>query len=148
MTIISESAAQTKSLGKKFSDILEKQDIILLEGELGGGKTTFAKGLCQGLGYGGEVLSPSFTLVRRYEAGKIIIFHMDFYRLKKKNFSSIDIEEYLYNPRGIALIEWGKKAESYLNKYLIINFSFLGIKKRKLLVSQKGYGKDKLKNSL
>ncbi|MCF7869617.1 MAG: tRNA (adenosine(37)-N6)-threonylcarbamoyltransferase complex ATPase subunit type 1 TsaE [Candidatus Omnitrophica bacterium] len=146
MIITSKSTFQTRSLGKDFSTILKKRDIVLLEGQLGGGKTTFVKGLAKGLGYKGEVLSPSYTLVRRYKINKIVINHIDLYRLDKKSLSSIDMEEYLYNENSISIVEWGQKLKPYLDKYLIIKFSFLNMEKRKLVISQKGHNKNKLKN--
>lgn len=146
MTIVSESDRQTRSLGVKFSKLLEKEDIVLLEGGLGGGKTTFSKGVAKGLGYKKEVLSPSFTLVRSYKIDKMIVNHIDLYRLDKKSFSSIDIEEYLYNKNSISLVEWGKKIEPYLDKCLIVKFLFLDMARRKLSFSQKGYSKNKLQN--
>ncbi|MCF7886894.1 MAG: tRNA (adenosine(37)-N6)-threonylcarbamoyltransferase complex ATPase subunit type 1 TsaE [Candidatus Omnitrophica bacterium] len=145
MTITSKSTYQTRSLGKDFSTILKKRDIVLLEGQLGGGKTTFVKGLAKGLGYKGKVLSPSYTLVRRYKINKIAINHIDLYRLDKRSLNSIDVEEYLYNENSISIVEWGQKLESYLDKYLIVKFSFLDMEKRKLSISQKGYNKNKLK---
>jgi tRNA threonylcarbamoyladenosine biosynthesis protein TsaE len=146
MTVISKSTYQTRSLGKDFSAILRKQDIVLLEGQLGGGKTTFVKGLAKGIGYKGKVLSPSYTLVRRYKVNKIVINHMDLYRLDKKGLNSIDMEEYLYNENSISIVEWGQKLEPYLDKYLIVKFSFLDMEKRKLSIFQKGYNSNKLKN--
>lgn len=143
--IISESEAQTKALGRRFSKILKKGDIVLLEGQLGGGKTTFIKGLAKGFGYLGHVLSPSFTLAREYRVKKTNIYHLDLYRLKQSDLSSIDIEDYLYDQQGVCLVEWGKKLEFFLERYLKVSFIFLGINKRKLLISQKGYSQSKLK---
>ncbi|MCF7870485.1 MAG: tRNA (adenosine(37)-N6)-threonylcarbamoyltransferase complex ATPase subunit type 1 TsaE [Candidatus Omnitrophica bacterium] len=139
MVIISESVSQTKKIGGKFSKFLERQDIVLLKGQLGAGKTTFVKGVLEGLGYKKLVLSPSFTLVRSYKTGTILVNHIDLYRLSKKNLNSIDIEEYLYNKDSISIIEWGKKIEPYLEKYFIVDFSFVNMEKRKLSISQKGY---------
>lgn len=143
---ISESSAQTELLGKDFSALLDKQDVVLLQGQLGGGKTTFVKGLAKGFGYRGRVLSPSFTLARKYPAKKARIHHLDLYRLAQEEFKSIDIDGYLYDRQGVCLIEWGEKIEDYLDRYLKIVFLFFGPNKRKLMVSQKGYGRDKIKN--
>lgn len=145
MTIISESDRQTQSLGRKFSKVLKKEDIVLLEGGLGGGKTTFVKGVLKGLGYKKDVLSPSFTLVRRYKVDKIMINHIDLYRLDKKNLNSLDIGEYLYQKNSISIIEWGGKIETYLDKYLIVKFLFLDMERRELSFWQKDYGKKKIK---
>ncbi len=144
ISIVSGSAAKTELLGRKFSHSLNKQDVLLLEGELGGGKTTFVKGLAAGLGYKGRVLSPTFTLARHYQAKKLNIYHLDLYRLEKGDFGTIDIEGYLYDKKAVSVVEWGEKLEAYLDKFLRISFLFLDINKRKLLISQKGYDKNKL----
>ncbi len=146
INVVSQSAEQTKLLGQRFSEVLAKQDIILLEGELGGGKTTFVQGLVAGFGFRGQVLSPSFTLVRQYKVKKVNIYHLDLYRLTEKDFSSIDMQSYLYDREGVSVIEWGKKIESHLDRYLVVSFLFLGMNKRRIKISHKGYKKDKLKN--
>ena len=81
MELISGSSQATIDLGKKFSRILRGGDIIIFSGELGGGKTTFISGLAEGLGIKESLSSPSFTILNQYNAGKLKLIHIDFYRL-------------------------------------------------------------------
>lgn len=144
LTFISDSENQTKLLGKKFSKILKKEDTLLLEGQLGAGKTTFVKGIAEGLNFKGRVLSPSFTLAREYKAKALDVYHLDLYRLRQKDLNSIDIESYLYSKQGACVVEWGSKLEGYLDRFLKISFLFINADKRKISITQKGYGKVKL----
>ena len=79
---IVESPEECINLGVEFSKFISNGDIIILEGELGSGKTTFVKGVLKGLNYASEVTSPTFTLINEYHADKKII-HIDFYRETK-----------------------------------------------------------------
>ncbi|MBU0694560.1 MAG: tRNA (adenosine(37)-N6)-threonylcarbamoyltransferase complex ATPase subunit type 1 TsaE [Candidatus Omnitrophica bacterium] len=131
---------ETVSLGRKFSHILEEKDVVILEGALGGGKTTFIKGILEGLRYNGEVLSPSFTLVREYETKSFQIYHVDLYRVDKKiDIVNLGIEDYLYAPRTIILIEWGEKIKTILHQYIKVEFFFLTEFSRRIIFSSKGY---------
>ena len=76
---IVESSEECINLGVEFSKFITNGDIIILEGELGSGKTTFVKGILEGLNYKGDVTSPTFTLINEYEADLKVI-HVDFYR--------------------------------------------------------------------
>src|SRR5690348_17354118 len=73
---ISQSVAHTQRAGSALAQLLQPGDIIWLEGDLGAGKTTFTKGVAQGLGVTGYVNSPTFTLVNEYQ-GRMPIYHMD-----------------------------------------------------------------------
>ncbi len=146
MRVITDSAQNTIALGKKFFKALAPQDIVVLEGDLGGGKTTFIKGVLDGFGYKKKVLSPSFTLVRQYKIKNKSVYHIDLYRLKRKDCLDIGIEDLIYSKDSLALIEWGDKIRKDLDKYIDIKFIFLGENKRKLIFSTKGHGKDKLQS--
>jgi len=140
----SSSAKQTINFGKLFSKVLGGEDVIVLEGALGGGKTTFTKGVLAGLGYKKRVLSPSFTLLRQYDLKNLSIYHLDLYRLESGDIFDLGIDDFLYFKEAITLIEWGDKIKSDLDKYIGIEFIFSGENIRNIKFSTKGYPKKKL----
>ena len=81
ITINVESPEETQSYGEKIAEFLEPKDVILLDGDLGAGKTTFTKGLAKGLGIKRNIKSPTFTIIREYQGGRLPLYHMDIYRL-------------------------------------------------------------------
>ena len=80
--IITNSAAETRELGKRLAVQLKAGDVILLEGDLGAGKSELARGVAKGLGVQETVTSPSFTILNVYESGSIPLYHFDWYRLE------------------------------------------------------------------
>ena len=80
MAFTTKSAAETQRLGRRLGALMKAGDVIFLTGDLGAGKTTFAKGVALGLGIREDVTSPTFTLVTEYE-GRVPLAHMDLYRL-------------------------------------------------------------------
>ncbi|MFA5272428.1 MAG: tRNA (adenosine(37)-N6)-threonylcarbamoyltransferase complex ATPase subunit type 1 TsaE, partial [Candidatus Omnitrophota bacterium] len=133
------SAEETIDLGRKFSHNLKAKDVVVLEGALGSGKTTFIKGVLIGLGIKHKVLSPTFTLIREYFNSKLHVYHMDLYRIKESNIFELGTDDFLYAKSNIALIEWGEKIENCLSSYIKIEFSMLGENKRKIDFSIKGH---------
>jgi tRNA threonylcarbamoyladenosine biosynthesis protein TsaE len=110
VTFVTISDQETIRLGRRLGGVLSKGDVVGLAGELGSGKTWFAKGLALGLGISSNmvVTSPSFTLVNEYE-GECPFYHMDLYRLDSlSDVQSIGLEEYL-NDESIAAIEWADR---------------------------------------
>jgi len=142
----SNSAKQTIDFGKLFSKALEGGDVIVLEGALGGGKTTFTKGVLAGLGYKKRVLSPSFTLLRQYNLKNLSIYHLDLYRLEFADIFDLGVDDFLYSKETMTLIEWGDKIKSSLDKYIRIEFIFSGENIRNIKFSTFGYPKNKLLN--
>lgn len=109
--------------GKNFKI---NSNVIELIGDVGVGKTTFVKGLAEGLGVKEPVTSPSFTISKAYAAknGKTLI-HYDFYRLNDPGIMSEDLEENLKNPNNIVLIEWSDTIKDILPKnHTIINLKY------------------------
>lgn len=137
----STSANQTIDFGKLFSKVLKGRDVIVLEGALGGGKTTFTKGILAGLGYKKRVLSPSFTLLRQYDLKKVSVYHLDLYRLEFSDIFDLGIDDFLYFDRIVTLIEWGNKIRNELDKYIKVEFVFSGENIRNIKFSAKGYPK-------
>lgn len=95
---------ELQSLGERFGHLLEKNDVLILTGELGAGKTTFTKGLAKGLQISQMIKSPTYTIVREYE-GRLPLYHLDVYRIEG-DADSIDLDEFLFGG-GITVIEWG-----------------------------------------
>ena len=109
-TITSQSVDETIAVGSEFALRLRGGDVIALDGDLGAGKTHFVKGLAAGLGYSGEVTSPTFNLVHEYRGSALTLYHFDFYRLKKAaELTGIGFEEYLEDPAGVSVIEWASR---------------------------------------
>ncbi len=105
----------TLDAGAKLAAVLSGREIILLEGNLGAGKTTFGRGLLRGLGHKGSVKSPTFTLVEPYDlGGGRQVFHFDLYRLGDPDeLEYIGIDDYL-DSHQLCLIEWPERGEGFL----------------------------------
>jgi tRNA threonylcarbamoyladenosine biosynthesis protein TsaE len=105
--MVLSSPQETIDLATKIAARLQPGDIAYLYGELGSGKTVFAKGLCIGLGIKEEVTSSSFVIVTEY-AGRIPVVHIDLYRLDKAALDILPIDEYIIG-HGITIIEWADR---------------------------------------
>lgn len=104
--VITDSAAETRALGERLAQQLKAGDVILLEGELGAGKSELARGVAKGLGVQETVTSPSFTILNVYESGRVPLYHFDWYRLEDAGeLYELGMDEYL-DGDGIALVEW------------------------------------------
>ncbi len=139
--MITKSAQETIKLGKDIARHLAPGDVVTLIGELGSGKTTFTKGIAQGLGVKNAlyVNSPSFVLIREYK-GRFKLYHVDLYRLDSApEIETLGIEEYLYSD-GITVIEWAQKLKNLLpREHLRIEFKIANNNSRKIKL--KGFGK-------
>ena len=108
---LSNSPAETESLGERWGRAAQLGLVIGLSGDLGAGKTQFVKGLARGLGIPARVHSPTFTLVNEYGGGRLRLFHLDLYRLETRGqMVSAGLEEFL-QPDGVTVIEWAEKLE-------------------------------------
>jgi tRNA threonylcarbamoyladenosine biosynthesis protein TsaE len=107
--VVTRSEAQTLRVAEELASGFKGTEVVLLSGELGAGKTVFAKGLAAGLGVedAGRVCSPSYTLVNIYR-GRVPVFHIDLYRLEKDSeIWDLGWEEYL--GEGVVIIEWAER---------------------------------------
>ncbi len=116
-----------EAFGGLFSSAVAGGGVIYLEGELGAGKTTWARGLLRGLGYGGLVKSPTYTLVEFYSTAAIEVHHFDLYRLcDPEELEFIGIREY-FGPETLSLIEWPNRGAGFIPPAdLRVGFSIVG----------------------
>ncbi len=113
-TVLLTSRHAFRELAYRVADRLRAGDCLLLEGELGTGKTTWVDDMVSRWGCPGVVSSPTFQLVHHYPT-PIPVYHMDFYRIKEASASVLDLEYYLQK-KGILLIEWGQNLAHFLPK--------------------------------
>jgi tRNA threonylcarbamoyladenosine biosynthesis protein TsaE len=104
--VITKSASETRALGEKLAGRLQPGDVLLLEGDLGAGKSELTRGIAKGLGVTETVTSPSFTILNVYESGRCPLYHFDWYRLESaEELYELGMDEYLGGD-GIAVVEW------------------------------------------
>jgi len=136
MNIEVKSEAEMKAFGQTMAANLLGGDVIELVGDVGAGKTTFAKGLAAGLGVNEDVQSPSFTISRVYEAGDKTLAHYDFYRLHDAGIMADELHETLHNPATITLVEWANSVENVLpNERIILSISAPSETTRRITIS-------------
>jgi tRNA threonylcarbamoyladenosine biosynthesis protein TsaE len=115
----SGSAAQTKRIARSLAKILEEGDVVTLSGELGAGKTTFAKGLIRALGAvrtEDAVSSPTFVIIHQYEVpiGVTAVNHLDWYRLPRVQGTDREMAEECFNDWSISVVEWPERGKEIL----------------------------------
>jgi len=133
-TVVSKSARQTMSWGRKLGKLLQGGEIIGLVGELGVGKTCFVRGFAEGIGVGKDawVRSPTFTLINEY-SGRLPVFHIDLYRVATpQEQAGLNLREYLYG-EGVSLVEWfDYLSADEVDEHLEISLAHLGGAKREM----------------
>jgi tRNA threonylcarbamoyladenosine biosynthesis protein TsaE len=111
----SHGAAETEELGATLASELAAGDVVLVEGELGAGKTTFVRGACRALGVTVPVTSPTFTIGHLYRAdGRASVAHVDLYRLASLTAEDPDLLADYVDAETIAFVEWPAAGESEL----------------------------------
>jgi len=149
LDIISHGSAQTQRLGMRLGELLRGAELILLDGQLGTGKTTFTQGLAQGLHITEVVSSPTFTLLKEYSGqpspqgeGESVeerhigpaLYHFDLYRLDDpEEILDLGFEDYFYGS-GVCVVEWAEKADLlWPTEHLRIRMKMMSETKRGLL---------------
>jgi tRNA threonylcarbamoyladenosine biosynthesis protein TsaE len=133
----SSSAKETTGLGEQIGRLLQAGDVLLLQGDLGAGKTCLTQGIAHGLGIDDPVCSPTFVLVGQYE-GRLRLYHADLYRLD--NPAEIgDLDLARSSEDGVLITEWPERAPEWLPlAHLLIRIDHLGGDARQITFSPNG----------
>ena len=124
-----KNVEETYALAKRIADTLQGGEVILLNGDLGAGKTTFTKGLAKALGIEDEVTSPTFTILNVYEDGRLKLNHLDMYRVDSADeLAELGIED-CFDDESVTVIEWNK-FERFDGKVIEINITPTGENER------------------
>jgi tRNA threonylcarbamoyladenosine biosynthesis protein TsaE len=126
-TIFLADAEATRSLGVTLGQLLPAGSTLLLEGDLGSGKTTLVQGIGEGLGITEPIVSPTFTLINEYTEGRLPLYHLDLYRLQPAEVEALNPEIYwegIEVPLGIVAIEWAQRLPYQPSNYLRICLTY------------------------
>lgn len=116
-TEITNSVEDTINLGRSFGKSLVGGEVIEFVGDLGAGKTSFMRGLAEGIGSDDNVSSPTFTISNQYSGRNgLTVYHYDFYRLHDPGLIAEDLAEAIQDPRGIICVEWAESVRGVLQE--------------------------------
>ncbi|HAC62742.1 MAG TPA: tRNA (adenosine(37)-N6)-threonylcarbamoyltransferase complex ATPase subunit type 1 TsaE [Cyanothece sp. UBA12306] len=139
----------TQRLGRQLGTFLSAGTVILLEGDLGTGKTTLVQGIGQGLGIKEAIVSPTFTLVNEYTEGRLPLYHLDLYRLSTEEIEALYPDLYWEGEEvtpGITAIEWAKKLPYKPLSYLDIKLIYSQEQGRQAIIDLVGKFEFRMKN--
>ena len=139
-TFISNSPAETEAIGRQLASDVNAGSVLALEGELGSGKTLFTQGLVAGLESDATVTSPTFTILHEYQAGRLPIYHFDFFRLgNRESIVRLGLEDYLFGD-GVSVIEWADRFPELIPEQARwISFEIKSERQRIITVSHHGH---------
>ncbi|MCM8529993.1 MAG: tRNA (adenosine(37)-N6)-threonylcarbamoyltransferase complex ATPase subunit type 1 TsaE [Lentisphaeraceae bacterium] len=137
--VISNSEEETAQVARKVAQLLPRPAVVLLEGDLGAGKTVFSRNLAQALGVEGTVSSPTFNIVQEYDINNGSLYHMDLYRLSGDDEAiAFGIDDYLSQKTAVCLIEWPSRLEWLLDgvETYKVELQHVSEFQRKIIVSE------------
>jgi tRNA threonylcarbamoyladenosine biosynthesis protein TsaE len=142
---VSHSADQTVRLGRRLGRLFEGGEVVCLTGELGAGKTCLVQGVGAGLGVKDRITSPTFTLVNEYRGGRLVLHHVDLYRILDAGSAlAFGLDEYLYDD-GVCAIEWAERVRDvWPEEYLLITLRHIDETKRGVTMRATGDRYDRL----
>ena len=132
--VLTHSQDETEAVARRLAERLNAGDVVLLSGNLGAGKTAFVRGLASGLGIDpGEVSSPTFTLVHEYRGGRLVLYHVDLYRLEGANAGELGLEE-MGVADGVLAIEWPDRLAHALPSATDVTISIVDENTRRVVI--------------
>ena len=138
--IISKNEAETIQIAKAIAPCFQLGDVLILDGDLGSGKTQFVKGFAEAFGSSDPVTSPTFTLAQFYNSPNGTLLHIDTYRMSGiAEFRDTGLSDFF--SESIVLIEWGAKVMSDFEAYIHIQFEHVAADKNVRLMTFSHYGK-------
>ncbi len=125
MRYVTHSPKETRSLGEELGRLLRPGDVLVLQGEMGAGKSELTRGIARGLQIEGPIASPTFTILQAYDTGRLPLYHFDWYRINDpEELYDIGAEEYLLGD-GVSAVEWPDRAFGMLPEaYLQISIAY------------------------
>jgi len=131
---VTASEEETQAVGRELSATLRAGDVLLVSGDLGAGKTTFVRGLAEGLGINpGEVSSPTFTIVHEYRGNGLTLYHADLYRLERAATDDLGLEE-IGVKDGVLAIEWPDRLSHELPGARLIRLEVVSDSSRRITI--------------
>lgn len=112
MKIVSKNPQETEKIAYLIGQLAQPGDVLVLTGDLGAGKTTMTKGIALGLGIDQMIKSPTYTIIREYQQGRIPLYHMDVYRVEH-GADELGLDEY-FEGDGLSVVEWGNLLGEFL----------------------------------
>lgn len=138
-----ESVSDTADVAANLAKILRTGDLLLFTGEIGAGKTTFIQALAKNLGITEPVTSPTFVLHTLYESGRILLSHVDLYRLSlNAEVESIGFEDYL--DTAVTVVEWADRYSNFESPNLVLHFEYGSSQNERILTITPSGGIGKL----
>src|SRR6056297_1491552 len=145
MKIVTNNVKETQKIGQKIGQIIKNISlnldtalVISLEGDLGGGKTSFMQGFARGLSLDQKILSPTFIICRQYELSESSfesLYHCDYYRLDQEENKEVGFDSFFSNPKNLVVVEWGNKIKPMIpEQSLTIKFDFKEKEKRVITI--------------
>jgi tRNA threonylcarbamoyladenosine biosynthesis protein TsaE len=134
--LTTHSEEETAAVGRDLAASLGADDVVLLYGDLGAGKTAFVRGLAEGLGVNrDEVSSPTFTLVQEYRGGRLVLFHVDLYRLDDpREIDDLGLAEIAAD--GVLAIEWAEKHPRPPRRFVRVSIEHAGETERRVVITK------------
>ena len=131
---VTASEEETQAVARDLSATLRAGDVVLLSGDLGAGKTTFVRGLAEGLGIDPrQVSSPTFTLVHEYRGNGLALYHADLYRLERAATDDLGLEEIGAND-GVLAIEWPDRLTHDLPGAVLVRLEMVDDASRRITI--------------